>query len=130
MTKKTDNKHKKTTANTNSQQTFNFLSSPKIQKDQHVFLTAFLKKERSQFYVCKAIVEHVPDKNTRQIYKVRIVAVSDRPVGGSPVVKQAQLLGLTIVKSAKELHCELPIFMRPHNWIEKDSNDGKQGANK
>lgn len=99
---------------------------PRYKKGQEVFLTAFLKKEKSTFYVCRATVEQVPGPNERQVYKAKITAVADRPVGGQPVVKQAQLLGLTVTKSTKELHADLPSFMCPPGWIEKDPGDSHQ----
>ena len=107
--------HRKTTVST-------------FKKGQEVFMTAFIKKDKNKFYVCRAVIDSIPQKNERQVYKVKIVAVGDRAIGGKPVVEQASLLGLTVTKSAKELHHDLPTFMVPPNWIEIDPNDTKKQA--
>jgi hypothetical protein len=96
---------------------------PRYKKGDEVYLTAFLKKEKSTFYMCRAVVEQAPKQGERQVYKARIVAIGDRPIGGKPVVKQAQLLGLVVTKSTKELHKDPPAFMCPPEWIEKDPGD-------
>ena len=72
-----------------------------------------------------AIILECPSAQDRQIYKVKIVAVGDRPVGGKPIVKQAALLGRVITKKARELNRDYPAFMCPPGWIEMKSEDGK-----
>ena len=97
----------------------------KFKKDQEVYLTAFLKEEKGVFYVCRGLVKSVPGPNERQVFKVQIVAVADRAIGGSKVVRQAKLLGLVCTKKTKELQGILPHFMVPSNWIDKSPNDKK-----
>lgn len=91
-----------------------------FKKGQEVYLTAFLKEDKKTFYVCKGVVEEVPGPGQRQVYKVKITAVADRPIGGPPVVKQARLLGLNCTKRTRELHYQLSSWMCPPNWIDKD----------
>lgn len=82
-----------------------------------VFFTAYLKDNPSAFYVCEGIVERVPEPGVRKYYKVKVTSIGDRPVGGSPIVKQASLLGTILSKKAKELTRELSPFVRPPCWI-------------
>jgi hypothetical protein len=98
---------------------------PYFKEGQEVYLTAFMKKDKKVFYVCRAVVLQCPGPQDRQVYKVKIVAVGDRPVGGTPVVKQGALLGRTITKRTSELQKELPAFMCPPGWIELKPEDGK-----
>lgn len=95
----------------------------RFKKGQYVYLTAFLKEDKGIFYVCKGIVQGVPGPNERQVYKVKIVAVADRALGGPKVVQQARLLGLICTKRTRELHSELPVFMQPKVWIDKAPKD-------
>lgn len=97
----------------------------KFKKGEEVYLSAFLKQEKGVYYMCKGIIETVPGLNERQIYKVKIVAVADRSIGGPKVVHQARLLGLVCSKRARELNNQLPGFMTPKNWIEKVPKDQK-----
>lgn len=97
----------------------------RFKKGQYVYLTAFLKEDKGIFYVCKGIVQEVPGSNERQVYKVKIVAVADRALGGPKVVQQARLLGLICTKRTRELHGELPVFMQPKAWIDKVPKDQK-----
>lgn len=89
-----------------------------FRKDETVFLLGFVKAHKGKHFVCKGIVTQLPEKGKRPVYKVRITAVADSPIGGTFVVEQAVLLNKTITKHADELHRHLNPFMAPPNWIE------------
>lgn len=96
----------------------------RFKKGEELFFTAFLKKDKDTFYVCRGRVLQCPAQNERQLYKVRIIAVADRAVGGKPgVVKQGTLLGLTITKRPRELQRDIPAFMVPPEWIELEADE-------
>lgn len=84
-----------------------------------VYFTAYLKQNPSAFYMCRGIVERCPEQDVRRYFKVKVLSIGDRPIGGKPVVEQATLLGTIISKTAEELSKELAPFMRPPDWIEK-----------
>lgn len=98
-------------------------SNNKFSKGQTVYFTAFLKKDKNTFYVCKGEILEVPQANERHVYKVKVQAISDRPIGGKPIVEQAQLLGITVTKRTRELTTQLNPFMTPTNWIDKAPKD-------
>lgn len=103
--------------------------SPKKQEKKHkprffkkgdqVFFHAFTKQHKDTFYMCRGIIEKVPPENERQVFKVKILAVGDRPIGGAPLnnLPQSSLLNRTITKKFKELHKEVTPFMKPPGWL-------------
>jgi len=99
------------------------IQKARFKKGQEIFLTAFLKEEKGVFYVCRGTIEEVPGPDERQIYKVKIIAVADRAIGGSKVVHQARLLGLVCSKRPRELNDQPPDFMMPKNWIDRAPKD-------
>lgn len=86
-------------------------------KGQQVFINAYLSKKENEYFMARAMIEEVPNGKKR-LFKVKINAVADRPVGGPPCDKQAALLGRVVSKKYEELHKELPSFLLPGGWIE------------
>ena len=107
VTENQDNKNKKN-------------KSPTYKIGDIVYLTAFFKKYKGQFFICRGTIKECPSLNTRRIYKIYINAVGDAPVGGEVTPLQASLLGRDILKHETEINKELPYFMMPKKWIEKD----------
>lgn len=89
----------------------------KFTKGQQVFINAYLSKKENEYFMAMAEILEVPNGKKR-LFKVKILAVADRPVGGPPCDKQATLLGRTVSKKYEELHKELPLFLTPGGWIE------------
>lgn len=83
-----------------------------------VYLTAFLKQNKQRFYLCKGLIEKCPGEKEHQIFKVRIVAIGNKAIGGPESFDQTALLGRSIAKKFKELHKDIPFFMQPSSWIE------------
>ena len=77
-----------------------------------------MKQNKQRFYLCKGMIEKCPGGNERQIFKVKIVAVGNKAIGGPEEFDQSALLGRSITKKFKELHKEIPFFMQPSGWIE------------
>lgn len=92
-----------------------------FKKNQSVYFTAFLKQNKNRFYICKGVIEECPQPNERQIFKVKIVAVGNRAIGGPEEFSQSALLGRSISKKFRELHKTIPFFMEPPGWIEVPS---------
>lgn len=88
-------------------------------KGDIVYFTAYLKKNPSAFYMCRGQVERLPEEGVRRYYKVKVIAIGDRSVGGRPVVEQTTLLGMILSKRGKEISKILAPFMEPPDWIEK-----------
>lgn len=96
---------------------------PIYKKGQMVFINAFLKSEPGKFFVCKCQVEDTPQPNQRRVYKVKIVAVSDKAVGSRiSTPAQASLLGRIITKRENEMIEKMADFMLPKAWITVDPN--------
>lgn len=95
---------------------------PEYKVGDTVYFTAYLKKEREKFYVCKGVIQGTPDE-THHLYKVKIVGISDRAVGSDPVVKQASLLGVTISKKGREMSRNLSPILTPQAWINYEPED-------
>ena len=100
--------------------------TPAFKKNQEVFFTVFLKEDKNTFYVCKGLVQDIPGPNERQAYRIRIIAIGNRPVGGKPVIRQARLLGLVVTKRTREVARYLNPFMTPKIWIDKVPDDLKE----
>jgi len=83
-----------------------------------VYFTAFLKQEKQKFYLCKGTIEKCPESNDRQIFRVKIVAIGNKAIGGPEEFDQSALLGRSITKKFRELHKDIPFFMQPPSWIE------------
>lgn len=83
-----------------------------------VFFTAFLKKDKQKFYLCRGILEKCPAERERQLFKVKIIAVATKPIGGPESFDQSCLINRVITKKFKELHKDVSFFMRPDAWIE------------
>lgn len=97
--------------------------SPLYQKGQVVYINAFLKSEKGKFFVCKCLIEEIPQPNQRRVYKVKIVAVADKALGvkvSTPA--QASLLGRVITKRENEMVKEIAPFMLPKAWITVNPN--------
>ncbi len=89
----------------------------KFKLNQAVYCMGFVKAHKGKHFVCKACITQLPATD-RAIYKLRIHAVADSPVGGSFVLEQASLLGKTITKHENEIHESLNDFLAPKRWIE------------
>lgn len=96
-------------------------SKPVFKQGDQVFFTAFLKQDKQKFYLCRGILEKCPGKQERQLFKVKIIGVANKPVGGKESFDQSSLLGRVITKKFKELHKDVPFFMKPSAWIEVTS---------
>jgi len=82
-----------------------------------VYFTAFLRKDKDRFYMCKGTVKEVCDGKPLR-FRVLVDAVGDRGVGHpTPTTRQKALLSMHITKKKTELHTELPIFMAPKEWL-------------
>ena len=92
-----------------------------FKQGEQIFFTAFLKQDRQKFYVCRGIIEKCPDNKERQLFRVKILAVASKAVGGKESFDQSFLLGKTITKKFNELHKEIPFFMQPSAWIKVTS---------
>lgn len=90
---------------------------PQYKKGQLVYVVAYLKGQEGKFYVCQAEIEETPQPDQRRLYKVKIMAVGDRAIGGEPTPTQASLLGRTITKRENEITRDLAPFMAPPKWI-------------
>lgn len=82
-----------------------------------VFFTAFLKQDKTKFFVCRGKVIKTPEKKERQVYRVKIEAVATHSVGGPDEFNQASMIGMTITKKFIDLQAEIPEFMRPKSWV-------------
>ena len=91
--------------------------NPRFNKGQQVFVNAYMSKKENEYFMCMGTIEECPNGKKR-LFKIKIRAVADRPVGGPPCDEQATLLGRTISKKYEELHKELPPFLVPGGWIE------------
>ena len=89
-----------------------------FKEGQSVYFTAFLKQNKDRFYLCKGKIEACPGPKERQVFKVKIVAVGNRAIGGPEEFSQSALLGRSISKKFRELHKNIPFFMEPPGWIE------------
>ena len=90
---------------------------PIFKVDEELFTTIYMIENKSKFYVCKVKVLEAPKYNQRRLYKVKVIAVSDRAIGSQPTPLQASILGRNISKRETELSRELPSFMEPKKWI-------------
>lgn len=92
---------------------------PLFKVGEEVHLVAFLQGKPVTYYVCKAIVEKTPGPEDRRIYKVRVIAVAEKAVGGKIVAvpPQACLLNRVITKRENELNKTMAAFMLPKRWI-------------
>ncbi len=97
---------------------------PRYRVGHEIFLTAFMKRYKGKYFVCRAEIEECPKPNSRRVYKVKITAVADASVGGDTTPAQASLLGRTITKRENEINREIPVFLQPRAWIEA-TPDGK-----
>ena len=88
-----------------------------FRKGDTVYALGFVKAHKGKHFVCKGQVVQTPEKGKRPVYKIKVVAVADSPVGGKFVVEQAVLLNKVITKHIDELHRDLNTFMAPPNWI-------------
>jgi hypothetical protein len=92
-------------------------SKPQFSEGDLVYFTAFLKKDKDTFYLCRGHITECPPNN-KQPYKVKIKSVGCRPVGGDDCLDQASLLGRTISKKTNELTKQPLEAMVPPGWIE------------
>ena len=90
---------------------------PEYRLDDIIYITAFLKEEKSKYFICQASIVEVPKPDQRRLYKVKITAVADRAIGSLPTPIQACLLGRTITKRENEITREISPFMAPPQWI-------------
>lgn len=90
---------------------------PPFGKGDLVYFTAYLKKNPGAFYMCQGVVDRMPEQGVRKYWKVKVIAVGDRPVGGKPLIDQTTLLGMTLSKKTRELSKVLAPFMQPPDWI-------------
>lgn len=96
----------------------------RYRKGDEVFLWAFLKKYKGNFFMCRADIDECPEPNARRVYKVKITAVSEAAIGSSQTPAQASLLGRVITKRENEISKDIPGFLMPKAWIEA-TPDGK-----
>ena len=94
------------------------MAKNRFNKGDLVFFSAFLKKDRQTFYMCRGEILSVPFEDT-QTYKVMIKEVAATSIDGrkSKILNQATLINLEITKKTKELNKEIPVFMKPKAWI-------------
>jgi len=82
-----------------------------------VYFTAFLRKDKDKFYLCKGQIKEVCEGKPLR-FRVMVEAVGDRSVGNkSPTTRQKALLSLAITKKKTELHGELPQLLAPKEWL-------------
>ena len=82
-----------------------------------LYFTAFLKQDKTKFYVCKGIIDKVPGEKERQLFRIKIIAVANKAIGYEEEFSQSSLIGRIITKQFKELHIDIPFFMKPSEWI-------------
>ena len=97
---------------------------PRYKRGDKIYLWAFLKKYKGNFFMCRATIDECPKPNTRRVYKVKITAVSEAAIGSKETPAQATLLGRIITKRENEISKVVPGFLIPKSWIEA-APDGK-----
>lgn len=85
---------------------------------ESVYVTAFPKKERGTFFVCEGeILEFIKSANNKDLCKIRIVNVAEKPLCGDVEANPRHLLGKVVTKSFKDISKQLYPMMTPKKWI-------------
>lgn len=88
-----------------------------FKKGDLVHFSAFLKKDKNIFYLCRGYITEAPN-SIKQPFKVKIKGVGSHAIGGKENLNQAALLGRIISKKIDELVKEPNSMMIPPGWIE------------
>lgn len=86
-------------------------------KGDTVYFTAFLKGQEKQLFICRGVIDKIPENNHREICKVKIQAISSKPIGCKPTTEQSSLLEKVIVKKLSDVYHEIPMFLIPNQWL-------------